>query len=131
MEQGKQKPGKIILNDVRLMKHEHDTVLYFARMGKEVELIKPSYTPGRKNADFVMDGVEWEMKAPSKNNRRAVERTFYEASRQAENVVFDLRRMAGNEIGLIRILERSFTQTRRVRRFYLITGNGELKMYRK
>lgn len=41
--------GKIVPNGVRLQAHEYDTVLYFTEMGKEVELIKPLYTPGRRN----------------------------------------------------------------------------------
>ena len=81
MKQQKQKVGKIIPHGVRLQQHEYDTVLYFTELGKEVELIKSSCTPGRKNADYVMDRVEWEMKAAMKNSCRAISRLFYEASK--------------------------------------------------
>ncbi len=123
--------GKIVPNGVRLQAHEYDTVLYFTEMGKEVELIKPSYTPGRRNADFVMDGVEWEMKAVIKSSRRAVERLFYEASRQASNVVIDFRQVSGEDNRLLVELEKCFRGTRRVRRLYVILKNGKWKFYKK
>lgn len=46
MRQQKQKVGKIIPHGVRLQQHEYDTVLYFTELGKEVELIKPSFCRG-------------------------------------------------------------------------------------
>lgn len=46
MKQQKQKVGKIIPHGVRLQQHEYDTVLYFTELGKEVELIKPSFCRG-------------------------------------------------------------------------------------
>lgn len=131
VRQGKQKTGKIIPNGVRLEQHEYDTVLYFTELGKDVELIKPSYTPGKRNADFWMDGMEWEMKAPKVNSRKAIERMFYRGDRQSSNLVMDLRNLKGNDGEAAKCLEKCFNSTRRVRRMYILSKEGKNKLYQK
>lgn len=54
--------GKIIPNGVKPELHEMDTILYFTNLGKDVELIPASHTPGNKTPDFIIDGLKWEAK---------------------------------------------------------------------
>ena len=84
--------GKLITNGVKLQPHEEITVEFLIRLGKDIELIPPSNTPHNKRGDLLMDGLIWETKSPVHSNRRAVERVFYAATLQAENLIFDLRR---------------------------------------
>ena len=45
------------------------------------------------SADAVIDGLVWEMKAPTADNLKAVERNLKRGRWQSENIVFDCRRM--------------------------------------
>ena len=85
-----EQPGKIIPNGVKPEPHEMDTFLLFANLGKTVELIPTSHTPKDKRADCIIDGVEWEVKSPTINKKRALERVFYAANSQSANLIIDL-----------------------------------------
>lgn len=125
------KQGKIISNGVKLEPHEMDTVLLFISVGKTLELVVPSNTPHSRRPDFVMDGLEWEVKSPVAGTRRALERNFYDASNQSSNIVVDLRRIKGDTNLAVSILEKCFSAARKVRRMYVITKYHELKFYKK
>lgn len=125
------KQGKIIPNGVKPESHELDTILFFTEMGKDVELIVPSNTPGNKRPDFWMDNLEWEVKNPVSNTRRSLERIFYSASSQSQNIVVDLRRVKGKCDSAILVLEKCFRDTRRVRRMYIINKSGTMRFYKK
>ena len=112
--------GKIIPNGVKPELHEMDTILYFTNLGKDVELIPASHTPGNKTPDFIIDGLKWEAKTPTNSNRSAIERTLYRASCQSCNVIIDLRRLRHIE-STIDILEKCFKNTRKVRKMCIIT----------
>lgn len=127
----KTKSGKIIPNGVRPEPHELDTILFFTELGKEVELIIPSNTPHAKTPDLFMDGLNWEIKSPLNNQRRTIERLFYSASNQSSNIIMDLRRLKKGQDGAIATLEKSFKNTRKVRKLYIITKENELKVYKK
>lgn len=123
--------GRIIAHGVVLEPHEYETVLYFMELGKDVELIPRSRTPNAKDPDFYMDKLVWEAKSPVVNGRRSLERLFYRASTQSDNLIFDLRRLKGEDKLAVRILEDCFKITRRVRNMYIITKSGVLKQYKK
>ena len=108
-----------------------DIFLLLANLGKTIELVIPSNTPHSRRPDFVMDGIEWEAKSPKSGVRRALERNFYEASRQSSNIVIDLRRAKGDDATASLILEKCFQNTRKVRRMYIITKSQKLKLYKK
>lgn len=122
--------GKIIPHSVKPNLREMDTILYFTNLGKDVELICPSNTPHRKNADYIIESVVWEAKCPTTCNPRAIERLFYRASSQSENIIMGLRHLQ-NDTFAIKILEKCFKTTRRVRRLHIINKSGQLKSYRK
>jgi|InofroStandDraft_1065614.scaffolds.fasta_scaffold32587_3 hypothetical protein len=122
--------GKIIPNGVKPELHEMDTILYFTNLGKDVELIPASHTPGNKTPDFIIDGLKWEAKTPTNSNRSAIERTFYRASCQSCNVIIDLRRLRHIE-STIDILEKCFKNTRKVRKMCIITKSSTPIFYSK
>lgn len=123
--------GKIIPHGVKPEPHELDTILFFTNLGKDIELIPISHTPKVKSPDFTMDGQFWEMKNPSSDQRRALERIFYAASNQSSNIIIDLRHIKGQTNEAIRTLEKCFKNTRKVRKLYIITKTNELKTYKK
>lgn len=105
--------------------HEMQTVNRLLEMCKDIELIPPSNTPGRKMPDLEMDGVEWEMKSPIRGSYIALKRLTCAALAQSENLIFDLRRIrkrSDEELAEtnLRILYEKF---RRQRRLIIISGN--------
>ncbi len=72
-------------------KNELETAKYFAALGKDVTFIRPSSIPNQHSPDIEMDGLEWEMKAPTGSGKRNIEYNFRKAVAQSKNIIFDLR----------------------------------------
>lgn len=123
--------GNLITRGVRLELHEKETVKLLVELGKEVVLIPPSNTPGRKRPDFEMDGMEWEMKSPIAGSRLTVRRMVCGALLQSENIVLDLRRIKRGEDIALKELEDCFKKFRKVRRMIVIRKSGEFLTWRK
>ena len=126
------KTGKIIPNGVRLEAHEYATVLFFTMLGKDVELIPPSFTPNTHNADFYMDGLIWEAKSPVGNSSRmTIERILHKAAKQSENIVIDLRRTRLSDVQSVACLEKQFKLSLSIKRLLIITKQEKLIDLRK
>jgi len=123
--------GKLVTNGVILEPHEYETVMYFLKLGNDIELVPASHTPKMKRADFWMNGLEWESKVPFTNTKRAIERLFFRALEQSKNIVFDLRKLKGEDQVAIEVLGFCFRTTRSIRNLVIITKNGTLKKYKK
>lgn len=123
--------GKIIPHGVKPEPHELDTILFYTERGEDVELIVPSNTPHAKNADCLIHGLVWETKSPTNNRTRTIERIFYQASRQFSNIIIDLRRAKNSDQKTITLLEKLFKNTRHARNMHIISGENNLKTYRK
>ncbi|MBP5304589.1 MAG: hypothetical protein J6Z02_01960 [Lachnospiraceae bacterium] len=61
--------GQLITNNVHLQDHEYNTVELLLDSGYNIELIPPLKIKGTKTADVVINGVMWEMKAPTGNGK--------------------------------------------------------------
>ncbi|MCR5595713.1 MAG: hypothetical protein K6G12_07690 [Lachnospiraceae bacterium] len=46
-------------------KNELETAKYFSDLGKDIKFLRPSSIPNQHTPDIRMDGLEWEMKAPT------------------------------------------------------------------
>jgi len=125
------KLGRLVTNGVILAPHEYETVVYFLKLGNDIELIPGSHTPKVPSPDFYMAKLIWESKSPTINKVKTIERLFYKAARQSSNVIFDLRRLNGDDIFAWRALESCFKTTRRVRRMYVILKNETLQNIRR
>ena len=63
--------------------------------GRTVEFVRRSEEQRATSADVLMDGIVWEMKAPTASNMKAVEKNLRKALDQSDCVIFDSRRMKG------------------------------------
>ena len=126
----RQKQGKLTLNDVILEKHEITTIAFFLNIGKNIELIPPSNTPHTKRPDFIMDGIEWEMKCPQKLSPVIAERSFHKALKQSCNIILDLRCSLRLSDDCIKHLAKCFYSSRKERRMLIITRQSLLE-YKK
>ena len=86
--------GKIIIApDINVWPHELETAKALSRAGMTVEFLRRSEEQRTTSADVVIDGLQWEMKAPKAGNARRIQKTLREALHQADSVIFDSRRM--------------------------------------
>ncbi len=88
--------GKIIAPlSVNVLPHEMDTARAIADYGYDVEFVPQAKGDRAKSADFVADGVLWEVKSPSSGKLKVVEKHLRSALHQSRDIVFDSRRMKG------------------------------------
>ena len=92
-----QKPaGNITIpGDANVWPHEYQTALALAKSGRSVVFIKKSESDHQSIPDILMDGLTWELKAPTASNIKAVERNLKRGRWQSSRIVFDSRRMKG------------------------------------
>ncbi len=82
--------------------------------------------------DFIQSsGLVWEVKCPFVNKRDRIAVLFRHATRQSENVIFDLRNLKTTDKQVILHLQKLFKVSRRVRKLIIICKNGELKTFKK
>ena len=110
-------------------KNELETAKYFAALGKDVVFIRPSSIPNQHRPDILMDGLEWEMKAPTGSGKRNIEYNFRKAVAQSKNIIFDLRHIKISEQQCIAQLEKEFSERPYLNKLYVIKKNGELLSY--
>ena len=110
-------------------KHELTTAKYFAELGKDIVFICPSSIPEVYRPDIKMDGVEWEIKAPTGNGKKTIERNMHKAAKQSKFIIFDLRRIALSEKQCMSQLEREFKERGYLRKLLVIKKNGELQEF--
>ncbi|MBR0406088.1 MAG: hypothetical protein IJI68_12960 [Eggerthellaceae bacterium] len=88
--------GKIVIQSgANVWPHELKTAEALAAAGYTVEFIRKSEERHATSADCIIDGVIWEMKAPTASQIRRVQRALRDALKQSSNVILDSRRMKG------------------------------------
>lgn len=70
-----------------------DTARAIADCGMDVEFVPRKKGRRAKSADFVADGVLWEVKSPTSDNLRVIQKRLREAIHQSRDVIFDSKRM--------------------------------------
>ena len=91
--------------------------------------IRPSSIPNQHRPDIEMDGLEWEMKAPTGSGKRNIEYNFRKAVAQSKNIIFDLRHVKMPEHQCIAQLEKEFSERPYLNKLFVIKKNGELLVY--
>lgn len=79
-----------------------------------------------KTPDIKMFGKYWEIKCPIGKGANTIKRPFQVASKQAENLIFDLRRSKMPDRVNITRLEKEFNDIRSVKRLIIITKHQNL-----
>jgi hypothetical protein len=94
MTRRKTKVGCVIIpGDANVWPHEELTAKALAMAGFSVKFIRKSERNCEPSADCYIDDEKWEMKAPRSAKLSAVEDNLKKASKQADKIVFDSRRM--------------------------------------
>lgn len=94
MDAMKQPRGKIIIApDLNVWPHEYETAKALAMAGMTVEFIRRSEEYRTTSADVIINGTEWEIKAPISDKASAVDKNLRKALHQSKCIIFDSRRM--------------------------------------
>ena len=122
----KNKIGRVSLGKVKPEKHEYDTFYFLASHGFNIEIIKPSNIPKTKSPDVLLDGVIWEIKSPTGSGNSTIGRQFHKASKQADRLILDLRRVNILASKAESQAKSRFSKATNIRRLLLITKDGRL-----
>lgn len=125
------KRGKLIDHGVRLMPHEAMTMEFFLDEGNDIELVIPSNTMKNKSADWLLWGKIWEVKSPRTSNTNTLAVMLKRAAKQSENLIVDLRGVKGDEFRVIKIIQRKFTMSKRLKNLLIITKDKEILKWKK
>ena len=93
MERMDNEPRIVIAPDLNVWPHELETARALAKAGMRVEFLRRSEEQRVTSADIIIDGIAWEMKAPTGDKAAVIQRNLHRALHQSPNVVFDSFRM--------------------------------------
>jgi hypothetical protein len=121
------KPGKIIIPSGTLPEmHELETASILIGIGHDVEFLVPTYVKGVFSPDILMDGKVWEIKCPCGKARR-IEENYRKAEKQANNIIFNLKRIQFDEHIAITMINREFNmRPGKVKRVLIILKNEKI-----
>ena len=123
--------GILKTNGVHLEDHEYATVKLLLSIGFNIELIPASQVKGMRTPDISINGVLWEIKAPTGNGKNTIKHTLQNASHQSNNVIVDLRRCKLNQDQAIKEMEQRFNLSKRIRRMKIITNDEKIIDFKK
>lgn len=118
--------GILMQNGVHLEEHEYKTVKLFLELGYDIALLPKSVIKDYHQGDFIMDGVEWETKAPIGKGKYNVQNKIQEAARQSSNVIIDLRRSKMIEEKAVSLYKQEFFKSNSLKRMKIIKKNNEV-----
>ena len=103
-----------------MCEHALETAWFFNALGKDIEFLVPIDKQHIKTPDIKMDGIYWEIKAPTGNSHRTIENSIREALTQSKNIILDLRRIKLNENKAISQINRNFELSHKIFRIIVI-----------
>ena len=124
----KNSQGKIVIAPgINLWEQEYETAQALAMAGLTVEFIRRSEENRRTSADAMINGLVWEMKAPTADNARAIDRNLRRALHQSPNIIFDSRRMKKLPDAVIeRELRKHALEMRSIKHLWFVNRRREI-----
>lgn len=125
--------GKIDYSALNTEPYPHELAIaeLFAAQNKNVVFLKPSNIPGVYIPDIVVEGLEWEVKAPEGKSGRTIRRNLHKASTQSRNIIFDLSRIGIPEDKCIKELQDAFNESKHIRNMIIVTKAREMIRLKK
>lgn len=79
-----------------------------------------------KTADFLIDGVIWELKSPTGTGKNNIQRQLQEARHQSINVILDASRSKMHPLKIKRQVEHQLKLVRSIKRLLFISRSGKV-----
>lgn len=120
--------GKITApSNLNIPEHEMATARAIADCGYDVDFIERMQSNRAKSADFVANHVVWEVKSPTSDNLRVIQKRLREALHQSRDIIFDSRRMSHLSDEQIRAeVEKWATNLTHIRRLLYVNRRSEV-----
>lgn len=107
--------------------HELRTAQALAVAGYDIHFVKKSEVDHQSSADAFINGILWEMKSPTSDKTKQIEKRLREGAKQSPNVVFDSRRMKRLPDNIIkREVEKQLALIKSIKRVLYVTKHGEI-----
>lgn len=104
--------------------HEVSAALILAEYFESNVYVIPT---GRgKTADFLIDGVRWEVKSPTGAGKHNIQRVVRRALEQSSHIVIDVRRSKIHQSRIVAQVRYHARESRGLRRLLLISREGEV-----
>lgn len=103
--------------------HEIHTARVLALAGHFVEFLPESHL---KTADILLDGIEFEMKAPETDKTSSLEQSIRNALRQCPNIIIDACRMKMRDDRARAFLVKKCNEQKQIKKMLYITKKGEI-----
>jgi len=120
--------GIFIPKDVKPYPKDHEllSARALAKAGHYVVFLQPDNHKGVKTADVLLDGIPYEIKAPT-GSLKSIERSLKRASKQSLFIVFDCRRMRiNNQQAIQRELENHLRKQVLIKSLFFINKYGNV-----
>ena len=91
-----------------------------------VEFLKPIDGYKVKTADFVMDGIIWELKSPIGKSKNTIEYALRRAGKQSRFLVFDGRRALLSDEFMVQKIHYELSKRRSIKKVIFINKNQEV-----
>ncbi len=100
---------------------------------ESIKFLKPSRTKGAKTPDILMDGVPWEIKSIEKLGKYTLDHAERAGLRQADNLIFDFRKLSRSLEGkVIKRVKSDFQRTKSWKGLVVVVRfNGECLTFKK
>ena len=122
----KNRVGRIVTNGAKLKAHEESTAVFLTQFGFNIEYILPTNTYKTHSPDFLVNSAIWETKSPDGSGNSTVGRQFHTASKQADRLILDLRRIKLPAEKAKRQALMRFEKSRNIKALLLITKDDKL-----
>ena len=103
--------------------HEIHTAKILALAGHYVEFLPEGHL---KNADVLLDGIEFEIKSPETAKTSSLEQTIRTALRQCPNVIIDAYRMKMRDDKARTFLIKKCREQKQIKQMIYINKKGEI-----
>ena len=100
---------------------------------RQVVFLRPNRTKGAKTPDITIDGLPWEIKSIEKLGKYTLDHAERAGLKQADNLIFDLRRLDESREGkAVKRLKSDFERTKIWKGMVVIVRfNGECLLFNK
>ena len=122
----------IVPSDYKIQPAELDAASILADYYKtDIRVLSPSKDYKVKTADFVINGVSYELKSPITKSVRSIENMIHLATKQSGNVVVDISKSKITEKRMIKLCEDLLKYYKKLNKIVLIVKNKKVLEFSK
>lgn len=112
---------------INVWQHELSTANALAKAGHVVEFLPTKDIKNTKSSDILMNGENWELKAPKTDKLSAIERNLKRATKQSSNIVIDSHRLRKIRDSAVQVfLLQKFKQQKTIKKLLFVNRKRQV-----